>query len=472
MAIKLYNTLSRRKEELQTIEQGSVKMYVCGPTVYNYIHIGNARAFTMFDVVRHYLQYRGYQVTYIQNFTDVDDKLINKAQEEGTTVAQLADKYITAYFADADALGIQRADCHPRVTEHIREIIDFVEQLIVKGYAYERDGDVYFDTEGFENYGKLSQQDLEELKSGARIEIDLRKKNPLDFALWKSAKGQEITWDSPWGKGRPGWHIECSAMAKKYLGETIDIHAGGQDLVFPHHENEVAQSEALNQKPFANYWMHNGYINIDNKKMSKSLGNVMIVHELRKAYDPDVLRFFLVSAHYRSPINFSEELLGQAANGLERIRIAYENLQHRMQIAVAFDRADKTLHEERANYVDRFQQAMDDDFNTAEAFAVVYDIVKEANIYLRNETTDADKLAMYSHLLEEFLGVFRIPLQAQAGDNQLTDEDVNRMISDRQQARADKDFAKADQIRQQLLAEGILLEDTAQGARWKRVKKI
>lgn len=472
MAIKLYNTLSRRKEELQTIEQGSVKMYVCGPTVYNYIHIGNARAFTMFDVVRHYLQYRGYQVTYIQNFTDVDDKLINKAQEEGTTVAQLADKYITAYFADADALGIQRADCHPRVTEHIREIIDFVEQLIVKGYAYERDGDVYFDTEGFENYGKLSQQDLEELKSGARIEIDLRKKNPLDFALWKSAKGQEITWDSPWGKGRPGWHIECSAMAKKYLGETIDIHAGGQDLVFPHHENEVAQSEALNQKPFANYWMHNGYINIDNKKMSKSLGNVMIVHELRKAYDPDVLRFFLVSAHYRSPINFSEELLGQAANGLERIRIAYENLQHRMQIAVAFDRADKTLHEERASYVDRFQQAMDDDFNTAEAFAVVYDIVKEANIYLRNETTDADKLAMYSHLLEEFLGVFRIPLQAQAGDNQLTDEDVNRMISERQQARADKNFAKADQIRQQLLAEGILLEDTAQGARWKRVKKI
>jgi cysteinyl-tRNA synthetase len=466
MTIKVYNTLTRKKEPFQTLQPGKVTMYVCGPTVYNYIHIGNARAFTMFDIVRSYLEYRGYQVTYVQNFTDVDDKLINKAKEEGTTVEQLAEKYIAAYFADADALGIKRANMHPRVTDHINEIISFVEQLVDKGYAYERDGDVYFDTVGFENYGKLSQQDLEELQAGARIEIDLRKKNPLDFALWKAAKGDEITWDSPWGRGRPGWHIECSAMAKKYLGDTIDIHAGGQDLVFPHHENEVAQSEALNQKPFANYWLHNGYINIENKKMSKSLGNVMIVNDLRKAHQPEALRFFLLSAHYRTPINFSEELLEQAANGLERIQTTYDNLKYRIEMAVALNDDLQELEQKMAAELTRFENAMDDDFNTGEALGVVFDIVREANIYLRNSVTDTRILNLYMEAISGLMRIFRIELEQQ-GD--ILEKEIEALIEERQLARKARDFQKADEIRNQLLERGIILEDTPQGMRWKRV---
>jgi len=466
MTIKVYNTLTRKKEPFKTLQTGKVTMYVCGPTVYNYIHIGNARAFTMFDIVRSYLEYRGYQVTYVQNFTDVDDKLINKAKEEGTTVEQLAEKYIAAYFADADALGIKRANIHPRVTDHINEIISFVEQLINKGYAYERDGDVYFDTVGFENYGRLSQQDLEELQAGARIEIDLRKKNPLDFALWKAAKGDEITWDSPWGRGRPGWHIECSAMAKKYLGETIDIHAGGQDLVFPHHENEVAQSEALNQKPFANYWLHNGYINIENKKMSKSLGNVMIVNELRKVHRPEVLRFFLLSAHYRTPINFSEELLLQAANGLDRIRTTYGNLKYRMEMAVALNDDLQEFEQKIAAELTRFEDAMDDDFNTGEALGVIFDIVREANIYLRNSVNDTRILQLYMDAIAGLMRIFRIELEQQG---EILETEIEALIEERQLARKAKDFQKADEIRNQLLERGIMLEDTPQGMRWKRV---
>ncbi|OEF97959.1 cysteine--tRNA ligase [Desulfuribacillus alkaliarsenatis] len=465
MTINVYNTLTKKKEPLKTMEPGKVKMYVCGPTVYNYIHIGNARAFTMFDVVRSYLEYRGYEVIYVQNFTDVDDKLINKAKEENTTVEQLAEKYIDAYFADADALGIKRANVHPRVMEHISEIISFVEQLIEKGYAYERDGDVYFDTVSYEDYGKLSKQELEDLQSGARIEIDPRKKNPLDFALWKSTKDTEIAWDSPWGKGRPGWHIECSAMAKKYLGETIDIHAGGQDLVFPHHENEVAQSEALNGKPFANYWLHNGYINIENKKMSKSLGNVMIVNELRKLYQPEALRFFLISAHYRSPINFSEELVQYAANGLERIKTTYSNIEHRLTTSVDLDNDIEEFEVQLAKHIKDFEQSMDDDFNTAEALAAVFEIVRDANVYMRAEVTDARILKRYKETLETLMAVLRIELQQATA----MEADIEALIQERQQARKNKNFQRADEIRDQLLEQGIVLEDTPQGVRWKKV---
>ncbi|OEH86307.1 cysteine--tRNA ligase [Desulfuribacillus stibiiarsenatis] len=465
MTIKLYNTLSRKKEELKTVEPGKVKMYVCGPTVYNYIHIGNARAFTMFDVVRSYLEYRGYDVTYIQNFTDVDDKLINRAQEEGTTVDEVATKYIDAYYADADAMGVKRADVHPRVTDHIQEIIEFVQGLIEKGFAYVTQGDVYFDTQAYHQYGKLSQQDLDELQSGARVEVDVRKKNPLDFALWKSIKPGEIFWESPWGKGRPGWHIECSAMVKKYLGETIDIHAGGQDLVFPHHENEVAQSEALNGKPFANYWIHNGYINIENKKMSKSLGNVMTVHELRKLHSPEILRFFLLSAHYRSPINFSEELLEQAANGLDRLRTTYQNLSHRLDTSMDIGIDIESTVKQLEGMKEKFEASMDDDFNTSEALAVVFDIARDANVYLRNETTDERILKLYLEAMESMLKVFRISVKQ--ADTEM-EADIEALIEERQTARKNKDFKRSDEIRDQLLEQGIILEDTPQGVRWKR----
>lgn len=465
LAVRLYNTLTRQKEELKTVHPGEVRMYTCGPTVYNYIHIGNARAFTMFDIVRSYLEYKGYKVTYIQNFTDVDDKLIKQSIAEGTTVKEIADKYIDAYFADADALGIARANVHPRVLDHIPEIIEFVEGLVAKGYAYEVDGDVYFDTVAFSPYGKLSQQDLEELQAGARIGVDERKHNPLDFALWKAAKEGEISWESPWGQGRPGWHIECSAMARKYLGDTVDIHSGGQDLVFPHHENEVAQSEALTGKPFSNYWLHNGYINIDNQKMSKSLGNVMIVDELRKMHSPEVLRFFLLSAHYRSPINFNQELLEQAAAGLDRIKTTYNNLKHR-QTTTGVSDMDITSYEESVRViVQRFETAMDDDFNTGEALGVIFDLVREANVYLREDITDLRVLELYQETLKTLLGVLRFDFdQAE----EILDEEIEALIEERRQARLNKDYKRSDEIRDELAAQGIAIEDTAQGMRWKR----
>src|SRR5699024_8120872 len=329
--VLIYNTLTRKKEKFVPIEEGKVKMYVCGPTVYNYIHIGNARPAIVFDTVRRYLQYKGYDVTYVSNFTDVDDKLINASKETGETVPEIADKFINAYFEDTGALNVKKADMHPRVMDHMDDIIEFIQTLIDKGHAYEKDGDVYFKTRSYKDYGQLSKQSIDDLKVGARIQQGESKEDPLDFTLWKHEKEDEISWDSPWGKGRPGWHIECSTMAKKYLGETIDIHAGGQDLTFPHHENEIAQSEARNEQPFANYWMHNGYINIENEKMSKSLGNFVLTRDMIAHHDPQVIRFFMLSVHYRHPINFSPALLDAAKNSLERIKTAYYNLEHRKQ---------------------------------------------------------------------------------------------------------------------------------------------
>ncbi|MGB0090124.1 MAG: cysteine--tRNA ligase, partial [Planifilum fulgidum] len=377
MSIQLYNTLTRKKEPLRTVEPGKVKIYVCGPTVYNYIHIGNARVFVFFDVVRRYLKYRGYAVTYVQNLTDVDDKLIKASKETGRPVPEIAETYIRAFFEDMDSLGVERADVHPRATEHIPEMIEAIRTLIDKGYAYERNGDVYFRAMAKEGYGKLSHQSLEELKAGARVEVNEQKENPLDFALWKRAKPGEISWESPWGRGRPGWHIECSVMSRKYLGDTFDIHAGGTDLTFPHHENEIAQSEALTGKPFALQWMHNGYINLGNEKMSKSLGNIVLVKDLRREFSPRTIRHFLLSAHYRNPIQFTRETMEQMERGIERIDTAWTNLRHRMKASMegpASPETTKALDE----LTRAFEGAMDDDFNTAGAIGVLFDAVRLA----------------------------------------------------------------------------------------------
>src|SRR5690625_2754333 len=385
MTIKIYNTLTRDKEKFIPIKDGEVSMYVCGPTVYNYIHIGNARPAIVFDTVRRYFEYKGFKVNYVLNFTDVDDKIIEAANELGENVSDLTNRFIDAYLEDVGALGVKEATYHPRVTETMDEIIEFIKGLIDKDFAYEVDGDVYFKPRAFEGYGKLSDQSIDELRSGARIKIGESKNDPLDFALWKKAKPNEIAWDSPWGKGRPGWHIECSAMAKKYLGETIDIHAGGQDLTFPHHENEIAQSEALNDQPFANYWMHNGYMNIDNEKMSKSLDNFVLTKDLDRKHDAQVIRFFMLSVHYRNPINFTEELLESAKHSLERVQTAYFNLEHRKQASLNLDQDANEWLEKDQSFNDRFEAEMDDDFNTANAITVLFDLTKEANLYLQSK---------------------------------------------------------------------------------------
>jgi cysteinyl-tRNA synthetase len=465
MSIKIYNTLTRQKETFVPIEEGKVKMYVCGPTVYNYIHIGNARPAIVFDTVRRYFEYRGYDINYVSNFTDVDDKLINASKELGLDVPTIAEKFITAYFEDVGALGCKKATTHPTVMENMPEIIHFVDQLIEKGMAYESAGDVYFRTRSFDGYGKLSQQSIDDLKLGARIEIGEKKEDALDFALWKAAKEGEISWDSPWGKGRPGWHIECSAMAKKYLGETIDIHAGGQDLAFPHHENEIAQSEALNDKTFANYWMHNGYINIDNEKMSKSLGNFILVHDIIKQYDPMLLRFFMLQVHYRHPINFSQELVESADNAFGRLQTTLENLKHRLEITP--DLSDN--YEEWLNKVDlaraKFIEAMDDDFNTANAISVLFDISKDANIYLQEKTTSRSVLEALINIIKEISNVLGINFEKQ---NVILDEEIENLIQARIDARTNRDFSEADRIRDMLKDMNIILEDTPQGTRWKR----
>ncbi len=465
MAIKIYNTLTRKKETFVPIQENKVKMYVCGPTVYNYIHIGNARPPIVFDTVRRYFQYRGYDVHYVSNFTDVDDKIIKAAQEAKEDVPQLAERFIQAYFEDIEALGVQKADVHPRVQENMQEIIDFIEALIEKGYAYEEDGDVYFKTRKFKDYGKLSHQSIDDLLIGARIEVGEKKHDPLDFTLWKAAKEGEISWESPWGEGRPGWHIECSAMAKKYLGETIDIHAGGQDLTFPHHENEIAQTEALTGKPFANYWMHNGYIKINDEKMSKSLGNVVLVNELIKQYDPEVVRFFMLSVHYRNPINFNDELLMSAKTGLERLKETVQNIEHRLEISIDLDHhADPALAAVRDLKV-QFVEAMDDDFNTANAIAVLFELSKEANRYLRNKNSSKRVLTSFLDAMLEISGVLNLSLQQ---EKELLDSEIEQMIQEREKARKVRDFAKADAIRDELLRKQIILEDTPQGVRWKR----
>ena len=462
--MKLYNTLTRKKEDFIPIHENEVRMYCCGPTVYNYFHIGNARPFIIFDAFRRYMEYKGYKVTYVQNFTDIDDKMIQRANEEDTTVAELAERFIEEYFKDADGLGIERATVHPRATQHIDEMIAYIEGLIEKGLAYEIDGDVWYDTSAFESYGKLSRQDLEELEAGARVDPNEKKRNPMDFALWKAQKPGEPAWDSPWGKGRPGWHIECSVMASKYLGETIDIHAGGQDLIFPHHENEIAQSEGLSGKPFANYWLHNGYINVDNRKMSKSLGNFFTVRDISEKYDLEIVRLFMLSAHYRSPVNFSHELLDQAKSALERLYNARNNLLYLLDMAEDRDLSDEEqkLHDRTGEYIRDFESAMEDDINTADALSVIFDLVRDANTHLKAESPRRLIEAFYNTFesLTDIMGI------VQKEQKKSLDQEIEELIEKRQQARAAKDWATADKIRDDLKARGIILEDTPHGVRW------
>ncbi|WP_100404166.1 cysteine--tRNA ligase [Bacillus sp. FJAT-42315] len=465
MTIRLYNTLTRKKEELIPLEEGKIKMYVCGPTVYNYIHIGNARPAIVFDTVRRYLQYRGYDVTFVSNFTDVDDKLIKAANELGEDVPAIAERFIKAYFEDTGALGCQKADVHPRVTENIELIIEFIEQLIEKGFAYESAGDVYYRTRKFDGYGKLSQQSVDELKVGARIGVGEKKEEALDFVLWKAAKEGEIYWESPWGQGRPGWHIECSAMARKYLGDTIDIHAGGQDLAFPHHENEIAQSEALTGKPFARYWMHNGYINIDNEKMSKSLGNFVLVHDIIQQIDPQVLRFFMLSVHYRHPINYNEELLEQAKTSLDRLKTAYENLKHRKQTSTNLTEGNEKWLAKIQEIHQAFTQEMDDDFNTANAISILFELSKQANYYLMEKHTSTEVIDAFLKEFEDLFFALGLTLEE---EKELLDEEIDELIQQRVQARKERNFQLADEIRDKLKEMNIIVEDTPQGIRWKR----
>lgn len=464
MAIQLYNTLTRKKEVFVPLEEGKVKMYVCGPTVYNYIHIGNARPAIVFDTVRRYFEYRGYEVQYVSNFTDVDDKLIRAANQLGEDVPTIADRFINAYFEDVSALGCKKATVHPRVMENMDIIIDFISKLIEKGYAYESEGDVYFRTRKFNDYGKLSHQSIDELRVGARIEVGDKKQDDLDFALWKAAKEGEIFWESPWGIGRPGWHIECSAMAKKYLGETIDIHAGGQDLTFPHHENEIAQSEALSGKTFANYWMHNGYINIDNEKMSKSLGNFVLVHDIIKKHNPQVLRFFMLSVHYRNPINYSEELLESTKAAFERLMTSYQNLKHRALASTDLTDNNQEWLDKISELRQQFIKDMDDDFNTAKAISILFDLSKLANYYLLEKNTAVDVINTFLQEFEQLFHVLGLTIEKE----EMLDEEIDALIEKRIQARKDRNFQLSDQIRDQLKEMNIILEDTAQGTRWKR----
>ncbi|MBX8993044.1 MULTISPECIES: cysteine--tRNA ligase [Staphylococcus] len=466
--ITLYNTLTRQKETFKPIEPGKVKMYVCGPTVYNYIHIGNARPAINYDVVRRYFEYRGYEVEYVSNFTDVDDKLIKRSHELNEPVPVIADRFIDAFYEDIGALNVKKATSNPRVMNHMDDIIKFIQQLVDEGYAYESDGDVYFRTRQFKDYGKLSHQSIDDLKVGARIESGEAKEDALDFTLWKEAKPGEISWDSPFGKGRPGWHIECSVMAYHELGATIDIHAGGTDLQFPHHENEIAQSEAHNHAPFANYWMHNGFININNEKMSKSLGNFVLVHDIIKEIDPDVLRFFMISVHYRSPINYDLELVDAARKGLERIRNSYQALEERAELTTNVEDQEHYLTEIDA-ILNNFETVMDDDFNTANAITAWYDLAKLANKYLLEQTTSTRVIARLMEVNEIFSDVLGVPLKGKESEA-LLDADIEALIEEREEARKAKNFARADEIRDELKAQNIILEDTPQGVRYKRGK--
>ena len=465
--MKLFNTLSRKKEEFVPIRSGEIKMYVCGPTVYNYFHVGNARPFIVFDVLRRYFEYIGYEVTYIQNFTDVDDKIINRANEEGVSSSEISKKYIEEYFTDADGLGIKRATIHPRVSDNISGIIEMIKSLEDKGLAYNKDGNVYYRALKFKDYGKLSKQNLEDLDMGSRIEVNEEKDHPMDFVLWKKQKPGEPAWESPWGLGRPGWHIECSVMAKRYLGETIDIHGGGQDLIFPHHENEIAQSEGAHDKPFARYWIHNGYINIDNKKMSKSLGNFFTVRDISKQFDLEVVRLFMLSAHYRNPVNFSKELLEQAKSSLERLYNARDNAQYLMENTT--ERKQEPEEISWINNIDKyreeFKRSMEDDLNTADGLASIFDLVKEMNTYLDTSKSKETIEASYD-LLVELTGVLGIVQKTQEKE---LDRDIEELIEKRQEARKDKNWALADEIRDQLSSKGIVIEDTPQGVKWKRV---
>jgi len=477
MGIKLYNSLSGRKEPLETIEPGKVRFYACGPTVYNLFHIGNGRMFVVFDTVRRYLEYRGYEVKFVQNFTDVDDKIIARANETGDDVRGVADKYISAYFEDADALGVRRAVIHPRVTESIPQIIEFVQDLVSSGHAYERHGNVYFDTSAFETYGKLSNQSMDDLRSGFRIDVNEDKNDPTDFALWKAVKPGEEYWESPWGGGRPGWHIECSVMNLMHLGAQIDIHAGGRDLIFPHHENEIAQSEAHSGRQFARYWMHNGTLNINGEKMSKSTGNFIMTRDLLQRRNAKVIRYFLLSAQYRHPLNYTEESIDAAEQALSRIDRCLRNIEHRLQalsdvpdyLAVANpaigDSEDVVKLTESVRRA--FVEAMDDDFNSADGISAVFEGVRLANVYLTRSFVSRQGLELWALVIHELLGV--LGLQSPSHRSGLTDKDVEVKIAMRMQARRARDFALSDSIRDELAKLGITVEDTAQGMRWYRV---
>lgn len=464
--MKIYNTLTRAKEELVPIKPGQVLIYACGPTVYNFIHIGNARPLCVFDVLRRYLSWRGLEVKFAQNFTDIDDKLIKKANEEGVTVLEVAQRYIGEFWTDAKGLNVKEATVHPRATENIDAILELIGRLVAKGYAYEADGSVYFRARKFGGYGKLSHQPLEDLEAGARIDVAEHKEDPMDFCLWKGAKPGEPSWPSAYGDGRPGWHIECSAMACRYLGKTIDIHCGGQDLIFPHHENEIAQSEAANGKPFAKYWMHNGFLNIDNKKMSKSEGNFFTVRDIGQKYDLQVLRFFMLSAHYRSPLNFSAELMEAAGNGYDRIVTSVSNLNYLMENSAleSMSGEERILSGEAEGFVAQFDEAMDDDFNTADAISAIFELVKFAN----SNTKEARSKEFLQCLKDKIVTLSDICGLIVEKKQEILDKDIEALIEERQAARKARNFQRADEIRNELLEKGIVLEDTREGVKWKR----
>ena len=455
--------MTRRKEEFVPLDKNEVKIYACGPTVYNYIHIGNARPLCVFDVLRRYLEYRGYNVRFVQNFTDVDDKIIKRANEEGISFEEVSKKYIKEFWTDAHGLNFKDATVHPKATENIDEIINIIKTLEEKGYAYAVDGDVYYRTLKFKDYGKLSHQPIEDLQSGARIAIGEKKENPLDFALWKAAKEGEPYWDSPWGKGRPGWHIECSAMNKRYLGDSIDIHCGGKDLVFPHHENEIAQSEAANDAPFAKYWMHNGYINVDNVKMSKSLGNFKTVREIANVYGYEVIRYFLISSHYRSPINYSIDIIEQCQSALDRLYTCRESLDFAIKNAKSDIDDDEEILKLIASAKDEFIKAMDDDLNTADGIAAVFNLVSTINTEIINKEVSLNVCKKAAEMFDELTGVLGLLYNRKSND---IDDDIEKLIEQRQTARANKDWATADKIRDELKAKGIILKDTPQGVTW------
>ncbi|PXV88369.1 cysteinyl-tRNA synthetase [Lachnotalea glycerini] len=464
--MKLYNTLTRQKEDFKPIEEGKVRMYVCGPTVYNFIHIGNARPMIIFDTVRRYMEYKGFSVNYVSNFTDVDDKIIKKAIEEGVPSSEISTRYIAECKQDMESLNVRPATKHPLATEEIDGMIAMIQTLIDKDYAYAKEGTVYFRTKKFDEYGKLSKKNLDELEAGKRIAVEEQKEDEMDFVLWKPKKDGEPYWESPWGKGRPGWHIECSVMAKKYLGDEIDIHAGGEDLIFPHHENEIAQSEASNGKQFSRYWLHNGFLNIDNKKMSKSLGNFFTVRDISEKYNLQVLRFFMLSAHYRSPLNFSADLMEASKNGLERILTAVDNLKHLKEASEKLSITEEEASNLKAaeEFVRKFEEAMDDDFNTADAVSVVFELVKYANMNssVNYSKEYLDKLYKQIKMLCDILGI------VVDREVEILAEDIENLIEERQAARKSRNFARADEIRDELLSQGIVLEDTREGVKWKK----
>ncbi len=465
--MKIFNTLTRRKEELKTIVPNELKVYACGPTVYNFIHIGNARPLCVFDTFRRYMEYRGYKVNFVQNFTDIDDKIIRRANEEGTDYKTVSEKYIEEFWTDAKGMNVREATVHPKATENIHEIINIVSTLIEKGYAYAVDnGDVYFSPKQFKEYGKLSHQPLEDLEAGARINVEEVKREPMDFALWKSAKPGEPYWESPWGQGRPGWHIECSAMVRRYLGETIDIHCGGQDLVFPHHENEIAQSECCNGVPFANYWMHNGFISVDNVKMSKSLGNFFTVRDVANEYGYEPIRYFLISSHYRSPINYSIDIIEQCKASLVRLYNCRESLDFAMKNAVDTlpenaEEIKKTLESRREQFI----KAMDDDLNTADAISSVFELVRDINTSVITDAPAKELVELATTIFDELTGVLGLVYNRKT---ESLDDEIEKMIEARTQARKDRNWAEADRIRDELKAQGIVLEDTPQGVKWHR----